>query len=531
MKRAVLIIVVLALLAAGIFAVRAIALGARGSETIETQEVTRGRLDISVQADGVIESGQSAELAWKTSGTVARVDVQVGQVVRAGDVLAELETTSLPQEVILARADLIQAQRDLDDLQTSQMKYAQALQAVDQAEQDLEAARNPVTLQADAQETLAQAQKAVDNAQRDLAILMKRPPQSAIDQAYANLLLAERKYELTKFNYDRIQRRLAKPADQLYFFESQSNYRKILRQFEVALLSDKRNYEEAQDKYDSLLEPVDATDKEIAEGKLALAQAQLEQAQREYARIEGGTSPADLAVFEARLEDARRELARWQDGPDPAEVAAAEARLEVAKSVLARQQILAPFDGVVTQVSVQVGDRVSTSLPAFRIDNLQPLYASLQVSEIEIPRIEVGQEVSLSLDAIPEANYSGKVVFVSGVGNDIAGGVNFEVSVELISSDEGVRPGMTTSASIVTAALEDVLSVSNRAIRFVDGERVVYKLQNDKFVPVQISVGAASDTLSQVIEGDLQAGDEILLNPDEGVLQAANAGGSPGATR
>lgn len=525
MKRALLILAAVGLLAAGILVGRAVALAGRGSEEIEMLTLEREPLDISVQADGVITANQSADLSWKTSGTVAQVAVEVGQAVEAGDVLAELETTSLPQEVILARAELLEAQRSLEDLRASQTGYAQALKALEDAEQALQDGRDPAMVQAEAQDTLAQAQKAVEDAERNLAIVTKRPPQSAIDQAYANLLLAENKYERTKFNYDRLQRRVDKPPDQLFFFEDKSNYRKILRQLDVALAADKRSYEEAQEKYNALLQPVDPLDKMVAEGNLALAQAQLEQAQREYERVKDGLSPADLAVLEAQLEEARRELARWQEGPDPVELAAAQARLASARSAIERAHILAPFDGVITAVSAQVGDRVSADTPAFQLADLQPLYADLLISEIEIPRVRVGQQASLRFESAPGLSLPGEVVQVSDVGTNRSGVVSFAAKVELKTPDERVRPGMTTTTTIVINALEDVLSVPNRAIRFQDGERVVYKRQSEGIIPVQVSLGASSETHSQVLEGDLQPGDVIILNPDADVLQAASGTG------
>lgn len=525
MKRVLLIVAAIALLAAGFLAVRAFAQARQETEAIETLTLARGRLNISVQADGSIAAGQSAALAWKTSGTVAQVNVGLGEAVQAGDILAELETTSLPQDVILARADLLEAQRALEDLRESQSGYAQALKAVEDAEQALEDARDPAIQQADAQETLAQARKAVDDAERDLAIVTKRPPQSAIDQAYANLLLAENKYERTKFTYDRLQRRVNKPEDQLLFFEDKSNYRKILRQLDLTLAAEKLSYEEAQEKYNALLEPVDPLDEMLAQGNLALAQAQLKQAQRDYERVADGTSPADLAVLEAQLGDARRELERWQNGPDPAELAAAEARLEAARAAIERAHISAPFDGVITRIISQPGDRVTASTPAFQLDNLQPLYAELQISEIDIPQVQMGQEVLLAFDAIPGAELSGEVVQVSEVGSTDNSGVTFLVKVEVHDTGELLRPGMTTTATIIVRSLENVLSVPNRAIRFSEGARVVYKRQNGEIIPVQVSLGASSETHSQVLQGDLQPGDEIILNPDAQVIQAASAGG------
>ena len=79
--------------------------------SLETAAVTRGDLRIAVDADGAVRSNQTALLMWKTSGTVDQVYFQPGDLVNAGAELASLEETSLPQGIILARVELINAQR------------------------------------------------------------------------------------------------------------------------------------------------------------------------------------------------------------------------------------------------------------------------------------------------------------------------------------------------------------------------------------------------------------------------------------
>jgi len=61
--------------------------------------------------------------------------------------------------------------------------------------------------------------------------------------------------------------------------------------------------------------------------------------------------------------------------------------------------------------------------------------------------------------------------------------------------------------------MKDVLLIQNRAVRLVDGERVVYVLENDKPVKKQISLGSSSDTMSVLTGGDISQGDKIILNP------------------
>ncbi|MFN2145173.1 MAG: hypothetical protein ACK2T7_07450, partial [Anaerolineales bacterium] len=102
---------------------------------------------------------------------------------------------------------------------------------------------------------------------------------------------------------------------------------------------------------------------------------------------------------------------------------------------------------------------------------------------------------------------------VSPVGNVVAGVVNFKVSIELLDADELVKPGMTAAVNIVVSQLEDVLLVPNRAVRVQDGDRVVYVLRGGQLEMVQIELGSSADLYSEVVGGDLEAGDLIVLNP------------------
>jgi HlyD family secretion protein len=150
---------------------------------------------------------------------------------------------------------------------------------------------------------------------------------------------------------------------------------------------------------------------------------------------------------------------------------------------------------------------------AFQIDDLTRLLVDVSVSEVDINRVRVGQEVSLSFDAILDKLYKGKVVEVSRVGSSTQGIVDFIVTVELSDPDEQVKPGMTAAVNMVVNQLQDVLQVPNRAVRLVDGNRVVYILKDDQLVPVEIELGASSDLMSEVLSGELQLGDLIVLNP------------------
>ncbi len=100
----------------------------------QTEKIERGTLTATVGATGVVRARQSAILAWQTGGTVEDVNAVVGQKVSRDEVLASLNKTSVPQNVISAEADLVTAQQALDDLLNSDTARAQALIALKDAQ-------------------------------------------------------------------------------------------------------------------------------------------------------------------------------------------------------------------------------------------------------------------------------------------------------------------------------------------------------------------------------------------------------------
>jgi len=146
------------------------------------------------------------------------------------------------------------------------------------------------------------------------------------------------------------------------------------------------------------------------------------------------------------------------------------------------------------------------------VDNLSDLLVDVDVSEVDVNSIAVDQPVTLSFDAILDQAYHGKVTEVAQAGDVVSGVVNFTVTVRLTDADKRVKPGMTAAVNIVVQEIEGQLLVPNRAVRLQDGKHVVYILKSGQAQPVEITLGASSDTMSVVLEG-LKEGEVVVLNP------------------
>jgi HlyD family secretion protein len=226
--------------------------------------------------------------------------------------------------------------------------------------------------------------------------------------------------------------------------------------------------------------------------------------------------------------EAEEEYQRLLKGPDGDDIKAAEARVAAAQATMKLSWVEAPFSGTVTMAEPMPGDTITAGSSAFRLDNLSSLLVDVEISEVDINQVEVGQEVFLTFDAILAQEYHGKVVEVSPVGVQQQGIVNFSVTVELDDHDDQVKPGMTAAVNIVVTQLENVLIVPNRAVRVMEGKRVVYILSAGQLEMIEIELGDSSDLYSEVADGDLEAGDVIVLNPPLDFFQMSNGGPPPG---
>lgn len=236
----------------------------------------------------------------------------------------------------------------------------------------------------------------------------------------------------------------------------------------------------------------------------------------------------DLALAKAKLEDAQRAYDRLKDG-NTADIVAAQARVDAAQATVNMASIVAPFNGTVTESNSLPGDQVAAGATAFRLDNLDSLLVDVQVSEVDINSVKIGQPVLLTFDAILGQEYHGDVVEVSQAGTATQGVVNFTVTVEITDPDENVKPGMTAAVNIVIQEIKDAILVPNRAVRIVDGQRVVYLLVNGQSVKKELRLGASSDTASVVSVGDVKPGDVVILNPPTNTQ--FGPGGGPRNTR
>ena len=424
------------------------------SSTYQIEPAMRGALTTSVGATGTVRAGQSATLIWETSGRVESSQAKIGDTVTADQILASLAPGTLSKEVTLAEADLVTAQQELNSLTNSSNNLAQAMQNLAEAKQAVQDAENKL----DFYERTSKA-RGSEELQKDF--------QDQIKQSKDQLKMLS--WVLDKF-YKNTGDDLRRKAD-----------------FNITLTTSKQNL-------------IDL----IAKNNWFTGKP---------SEILMEQTRAALNLAQAKMEDAQRELDRFSASGNADDINAAKAKVAAAQATINQSKIIVPFSGTITQAEPQAGDWVSTGQTAFQLDDLSQLMIDLQISEVDINNVTVGQPVNITFDAVQNKNYHGIVVKVNQTADVSKGAASYTVVVKMTDADDQVKPGMTAAVTITVKDLQNVLLVPNRAVRLVAGKRDVYVLKAGQAVAVTIRLGATADAYSEVVGGDLRENDQVILNP------------------
>jgi HlyD family secretion protein len=243
------------------------------------------------------------------------------------------------------------------------------------------------------------------------------------------------------------------------------------------------------------------------------------------------TNPLDIAAAEATIKEREASLENLKSGPDTLDLRSAELSvrqrresLAEARAELADYVVKAPFDGVITEASVEVGDSVSSGTAIATLITKQRV-AEISLNEVDAARVKVGQKVTLTFDAVSDLTLTGEVAEMDTLGTVTQGVVSYNVKIIFDTQDERVKPGMSVSASIVTDLRQDVVLVSNAAIKSLGTES--YVEMPDEAVATEIlsgtdgvvlensprkqivEVGLANDSYTEILSG-LSEGEQII---------------------
>jgi HlyD family secretion protein len=156
----------------------------------------------------------------------------------------------------------------------------------------------------------------------------------------------------------------------------------------------------------------------------------------------------DLALKKAELDDAQRTYDRLKGGADAEQLAVLAARLEAAEAGVAAFSVIAPFDGVVADLNAKLGGSINAGEPAVTVaDFSQWLVQTTDLTEIDVVELSEGQPVTVSLDAIPDAQLAGEILSIGQTYAENQGDIVYEVTILLTEAHPAMRWGMTAAVT------------------------------------------------------------------------------------
>lgn len=463
----------------------------------------------SISASGRLRGRVETSVGARVSGRVASVPVREGDRVRAGQVLARLDDDVL-------RSQLAQAE---DTVRTAQAQLAQATDALVTAKTQVAvAARPPLRsdvgrLKADTSQAVAVAEARLAGshqklifAQRRLAELRKGPREEEIAAAEAQVQQNQASLQQAERDLRRQQALVKEGA------VSQASADQAETNFWVA----KRTLENAQARLRQLTAGTRPEQLEQAEADVRAAEADVRAAEATVtgAKASGSAQltsllanprPEDVTVAKSRVGEAERAREVAQ-----ARLVEAQRALDVARKRLEDVIVVAPFEGTITQILTEAGAVTGPSAPLMRLVRTGIPEIRIDLDEINLGKLQTGQEAVVSCEAFPGETFRAKVHEIGAQVDTDRGTV--EVRLTPIAPPKWLRPGQTLSVNITLGEPTQRLVVPLTAVTTVGGISTLLAVKDGVIEKRTLKTGPPGPDGIPVIEG-LGAGEPVLPNP------------------
>jgi HlyD family secretion protein len=519
-------LIIIVVLIGGYFIYKKTQTGATTTQYV-TSAVTQGTITTSVSGTGQVEASDQMDIKPQTDGRITSLNIKENQQVKSGDVLAIIDQQSAANSVAQARGNLEQAQASYDKLmsgatdlsiQSQKLSIASAQAQLDQANQNLK-------------DTKAQQQQAVDKAYSNLlnsglsadpsdnnstAAVTVTGNYTGTDKGSYTINLYQTgggmSYSVSGLGSDGgvINKGLAQPiGNGLYVTFSSTGTINTGTTWTVNVPNIKSS---------GYLNNLDAYNTAVLN-----QQQSLQSAQNQITSAQNALDKANLS------------LATTVEPPTASDIASAKAQITSAQAQLQNAQtaydstiLKAPFDGVIASVLFSAGDKVTAGTVIATVITKQQV-AKISLNEVDAAKVKVGQKATLTFSAVPDLTLTGTVEDVDNIGTVSQNVVNFTVKIVLDTQDPSIKPGMSVTASVITASSQDVLTVPIAAVHTSNGSSYVEVLKNGAISQVTVTVGLSNDTSSEISGTGIAAGDEVVTQTITG--SASKTSTTPAASR
>ncbi|MBC9784740.1 efflux RND transporter periplasmic adaptor subunit [Heliobacterium chlorum] len=505
---------------------------------VQWASVERGDVTETVSASGTVQTPEQIKMSFSgSSGRLTSITAKVGEQVKAGQVLATVDSLAVKAQVANAQANVISAQAKLAQARQGATAEAIAVQqaSVDKAKTAWDGTKQAYENQWVLYNDRTAAQQAVTNAQNQLdnAKIQVQSAQAGLEGANAKLAAAQKgpsdaDVNAARTSVDVAQEQLDNARDQLNTAENQLDYayatatsannasnstsldvqkqidqaQSVLNQARSAYNQARANLANAQKQLDNLEAGPDVNVVAQMQAAVKQSQAALDQAQAAYNAAQQNLSYAkqnyenraqakaqldsvknNVDQAEAAYQSALAQLNQVQAPPDSNTILAAQAVVAQAQAQLQQQQaalnnytLTSPIDAIVTQVNGKVGEIPSASNPVVILNdaNTHNLQVMAQVSQTDVGKLQSGQKAEFSSSAYPDKTFNGKVLMIYPEATTQNGVTSYNVLLSVDNNEGLLKAGMTTNVTIITGVHNNVLFVPAQVLKEVNGQDGVY---------------------------------------------------------
>ena len=264
-----------------------------------------------------------------------------------------------------------------------------------------------------------------------------------------------------------------------------------------------------------------------AQANLANTQAVMEMSRKTYNRYKNLYAKNFIAKSELDQAESDYYANLAKVNSAKAQISQAQATYNTAMTNLGYTKIIAPVDGTIISREIDLGQPVAASFQAPQLftiaQDLTNMQIEVNVSEADIGKVKVGQDVTYTLDGYLDTDFKGKVTQVRISPTTVSNVVTYVVIVDVHNEDLKLIPGMTANVSIITDQKENVLCVPNVALKFTpetSGQKYknqgIWLLQKNKPVRIDIEQGASDDSRFEVISDKIKEGDLVITGSTGG---------------
>ena len=485
-------------------------------ETAGYTEETAEKRDIVTYNSfvGNVEPASDFNLVAQASEEAVQVLVEKGDKVKAGQVIARLDTTNIDYNIRLQEATLKTTKKSNQyNISDAKRGYENYKETIDKGlNSSLESARMQMET---AEKGVNDAQKEYDKAKASIEDGSYESIQSVYlqrEQAYRAYDLAkDAAYDARSYYYDArkayndaqdaADAAAADDPAKASLESMAASLKTAMQSAEAQMNSAERSVDSAKGSYDDACKTFDNAKNNILD-KLEDA---IENAQISYDNTKKSFDVIQLQVnqqlegFEATLEKTKA----------LSDVSAAEIQLASLKSTRTDYVITAPISGTVTDLLIEKGDMVTMGMPIATIANLDTMQVSIKVDEYAIKNVSVGSPVKIYIDAL-EKDYEGTLIEVDRTAT-VEGGVSYFNAKVSFTPDEAVKSGMSVEVKLTRVDEKDVVSLSQNSLQYHDDNTayIYVKDENGKMVEKTLELGASDGIYVQITEG-LSEGDKIF---------------------